>query len=398
MVHIHLVSNTFPPTIGGMEQSLQRIAHILSKIKDFKVYLYIRNGEISTMKNNSVSYKNLSDLRKKLLEPYENLSQDYQSCKYKDRETARIEFLTLRNEIEKIKLKYKNEKHVIISFYISSSGFFSQHVAMALDIPHITSVRGCDFSKDFYGSHNIEAINFVLKYANHIVTTNNTQRNILSNFCPIEKITTIYNSAEKEFLEKKWIRKSKGIIEIFSDNGLEYVKGSHILLESFNTLMNKGFPVRLKVFGKIESINNVYWERKCAQLQKKYPRSFFYGVTINAKQILENLMNSDIYCSPTLGEGCSNSRVKALSIGIPIVSTLCGEILDFYSTYDTEFIELAQPAEIKNFTRSLEKMVLKIRDNNLRRNTNKYYELTSAMFSPELEKSRWEHVIRDVVR
>lgn len=380
-----------------MEQSLQRIAYVLSAIKDFKVHVYIRNGtEKSEIENGPISYKNLSHLRKNLLEPYEELGQDYQSCKYKDREIARIEFLTLKNEIAKVKLKYKNDKHVIISFYISSSGFFSQHVSMALGIPHIASVRGCDFSKDFYGFHNIESVNFVLKYANHIITTNETQKNILSKFCPFEKITTVYNPAEKEFLEKKWIKKEKNHVEIFSDNGLEYVKGSHILLKSFDSLISKGHPISLKVFGKIEAINKGYWESKYKQLQEKYLGLFFYGGTINAEQILENLMNSDIYCSPTFGEGCSNSRVKALSVGIPIVSTLCGEILDFYSSYKTEFIGLTQPAEIEDFTRVLEGMILKIRSNNMKRNDNRYYKLVNRMFSPEYESSCWEQVTRNV--
>jgi hypothetical protein len=398
MIHLHLVSNTFPPTDGGMEQSLQKIAYVLSLIEDFKVHVYIRNGiENGDVKNDFISYRNLSGLRKNLLEPYEDLGQDYQSCKYKDREIARIEFLTLKNEIKKVQLKYKNEKHVIISFYISSSGFFSQHVSMALDIPHIASVRGCDFSKDFRALHNIESVNFVLKYANHIITTNDTQKNILGKVCPCEKITTIYNSAEKEFLEKKWTKKEKYNVEIFSDNGLKCVKGSHILLKSFDSLISNGYSVVLKVFGKIEDVNKSYWENKCKQLREKHPHSFFYGGIISEEQILENLMDSDIYCSPTFGEGCSNSRVKALSIGIPIVSTLCGEILDFQSSYDTESVKLTQPAEIESFTEALEEMILKIRNNNIKRDDNRYYELVNRMFSPECEGSRWEQVIRDVL-
>lgn len=398
MVHIHLVSNSFFITAGGMEQSLQRITSVLSKIKDFKVHLYIRNGEnIRVAKNYCLSYKNLSDLKRDLLEPYEDLSQDYQSYQYKNREITRIELLILKNEIEKVKLRYKKEKHVIVSFYISSSGFFSQHVAMALNIPHITSVRGSDFSKDFYGFNNIEAVNFVLKHASHVITTNNTQKNILSNFCSVKKITTVYNSTEKEFLEKKWVRKKKSIVEIFSDSGFEYAKGSHILLKSFETLIDKGYPICLKVFGKIESINNHYWEKKYKQLQKRYPCSFFYGGVADTKEILKNLIDSDIYCSPTLGEGCSNSRLKALSVGIPIVSTLCGEIFDFYSDYKTDFIRLAQPAEINDFTKSLEKMILRVRNNTLKRNENRYFSLMNRMFSPERERELWEHIIRSII-
>lgn len=398
MIHIHLVSNTFFIKAGGMEQSLQRITSLLSRIKNFKVHLYIRNGGNTRIKKSYCSsYKNLSGLKKSLLEPYENLSQDYQSYQYKNREIARIEMLTLKNEIEKVKSGYRKDKHVIVSFYISSSGFFSQHVAMALGVPHITSVRGSDFSRDFYGFHNIEVVNFVLKHASHVITTNNTQKNILSNFCPVEKITTVYNSIEKEFLEKKWVRKKKNIVEIFSDSGFEYAKGSHILLKSFETLINKGYPICLKVFGKIESINKDYWEKTYKQLQKKYPASFFYGGVINTKQIVEALINSDIYCSPTLGEGCSNSRLKALSVGIPIVSTSCGEILDFSSDYKTNFIRLTQPGEIDDFTKSLEKMILRVKKNTLKRDENRYFSLVDTMFSPEREEELWEHIIRSIV-
>lgn len=398
MIHIHLVSNTFFIKAGGMEQSLQRITSLLSKIKDFKVHLYIRNGGNTKIKKSYCSsYKNLSSLKEVLLEPYESLVQDYQLYQYKNREIARIELLTLKNEIEKMKIRYKRDKHVIVSFYISSSGFFSQHVAMALDVPHITSVRGSDFSRDFYGFHNVEAVNFVLKHTKHVITTNNTQKNILSNFCPVEKITTVYNAAEKECFEKKWVIKKKSIIEIFSDNGFEYAKGSHILLKSFEALINKGYPICLRVFGKVESINKDYWEKAYKQLQNEYPHSFFYEGIANTKKIFKALLDSDIYCSPTLGEGCSNSRLKALSVGIPVVSTSCGEILDFFTDYKTNFIRLAQSGEIDDFTKSLEKMILSIKRNALKRNDNRYFSLVDTMFSPEREKELWERIIRSIV-
>ena len=388
MIHIHLVSNTFFKIAGGMEQSIQRITSVLSQIKGFKVHLYIRNGDNAKITSDyCVSYKNLSYLKRNLLEPYKYLSHGYQSDQYKNREIARIELLAIKNEIEKVKLRYKKDKHVIVSFYISSSGFFSQHVAIALNIPHIASVRGSNFSKDFYGFHNIEVVNFVLKYANHVITTNNTQKNILSNFCSVEKITTVYNSIENEMLEKKWVRKKKTIVELFSDSGFEYAKGSHILLKSFEILINKVYTIYLKVFGKVETINNNYWEKKYKQLQKLYPCSFFYRGVVNTKEILKNLMDSDIYCSPTLGEGCSNSRLKALSVGIPIVSTSCGEIFDFCSDYKTNFIRLAQPAEINDFTKSLEKMILKVINNTLKRNENRYFSLVDTMFGPERERT-----------
>jgi len=240
-------------------------------------------------------------------------------------------------------------------------------------------------------------VHFVLKHANHVITTNNTQKNTLRNFCSVEKITTVYNSIENELLEKKWVRKKKSIVEIFSDSGFEYAKGSHILLKSFETLINKGYPIRLKVFGKLESINKDYWEKMYKQLQNKYPRSFFYEGVTNPKKILKNLLDSDIYCSPTLGEGCSNSRLKALSVGIPIVSTSCGEILDFFADYKTDFIRLVQPGEIGDFTKSLEKMILRVKKNTLKRNENRYFSLVGTMFSSEKEEKFWEHIIRSIV-
>ena len=52
---------------------------------------------------------------------------------------------------------------------------------------------------------------------------------------------------------------------------------------------------------------------------------------IDRKDIESLLVSKDIYCSASLSEGCSNATMLALGLGMPVVSTATGALVDLAS-------------------------------------------------------------------
>ncbi|MBS0186230.1 MAG: glycosyltransferase family 4 protein [Proteobacteria bacterium] len=401
MIHVHIVSNSFFPLQGGMEKSIERISRSLSTISDFRVHLYVRNVEtLENINNQPFTLKSLHTLKRDIFEPCESYTDTYENNKWKEKEAHKLEFLILKNEIFKTLSEFPNDPHIMVSFYMSSTGFFGQHVSKSLKIPHIVTVRGWDFCRDLYNLYSIGCIDFVLKNADYIITTNKEQLESLKDlFLVDEKISTITNAVEPFFLEKPWIYQKKQTISLISDIGFYYAKGTHILLKSFEILLSKGYPLTLKILGKTETQNKSYWTNLKEKFKENYQNSFFYSDFVESSEDLRTLLlNSDIYCSPTLGEGCSNARIQALCVGIPMVTTQCSEILDFYPLLNPKFIELSLPGEIEGFTSALEKIIVKIQTHQIQRQDKDYNMILKNIFSFETEKIKWEKVIRETLK
>ena len=72
-------------------------------------------------------------------------------------------------------------------------------------------------------------------------------------------------------------------------------------------------------------------------------------------QILNLMRQADIYCSATLGEGCSNARLQALALGMPMMTTRCGEMTDLAEGIG--HVRLAEPGDLEGYKSGLRRMV-----------------------------------------
>jgi len=401
MIHIHIVANKISPAKGGLEQSIFRIANFLSSINDFKVYLYIRNqpssAPITTNEQNIYVY-DIYKVRQNFFEPYGEFNNSVLNTKSKETESNRLDFLILRNVIKKfIDTSDDNDHHLIMSFYISNAGFLCQHVVDDLNIPHIACVRGTDFSRDLYGTNKLHAIEWVLKKATRVVTTNRDHlEQIKKIFKRDKKVSIIYNSVNSL---PSWTYNAKKNIKLISDGGLSFKKGTHILLKSFETLIKNGYLIDITIIGEIEEINQRYWEKILNNYYLNYKNRFNFYNYLEINKLTELILKSDLYCLPTLGEGCSNSRVRALCMGIPVVSTMTGELKDVLHLFgDNSFIRACQPGDEMEFSNILEEMVNRISDNILIQQNKNYVSSIKRLFSSDQEKNEWERIIRDLFK
>jgi predicted glycosyltransferase/glycosyltransferase involved in cell wall biosynthesis len=388
MVVFHLLSGYIDHLKGGLEQSINRVAGHLAKMKNSEVILYSRHDLSQSFQGESnlkhVFLRNISDKVREPLGIENNLAND----------RYRVDILLFKQKIIECQKIYTDSRHVIISFYISSSGFVAQHVASQLNLPHIASIRGSDFHQDLFNPSRFSLVEFVIKKATWIITTNIEQENsIKKDFDRNGRIFTIYNSIPSIPL-KTWEPKDAAFFHIVADCGYSYKKGTHLLIEVIAQLKADGHPVVLSIVGNTDKEQAQYWQKVREDYSKTYPLAFNFKNYIPISAIPEFLLSGDLYCSFSLSEGCSNSSLMALSLGIPIVATKTGALPDIGK--NCENILLSESTDMEQFKSNIIKIMEQTKTGNITVNYESIKEIRKLV-SPMRELTQWEDILSDVL-
>lgn len=383
------------PSPGGMQASVPRIARILSCNPNVATEICVLSPSTSSRDSSwqsDLTVHWLSDDWYSAAQPLLDPSTRKPLIGANREEISRLTFLVLRNHIQRRLDQRPSDKHLILSFYLTNVGFAAQQVSLVLGMPHIAAIRGSDYSRGFFDPETIAVVEYVLRSSNHIVATNNQQKTCIERFFGIQgKVSVIYNS--QSHIPRPWSRSGEAHIQLFSDSGYSHKKGTHILLEAFKTLKADGLPVRLTVVGRTKTSEREFWENNRKQFECLYPDDVAFFDYRPTAEIETFLYNADIFCSATLGEGCSQARMRALLTGMPVVTTMCGEILDLAQSLPTCYA--APCGDLNGYATALRKACAEVISNR----TNSTAAVRSHMkkvFSEERECMLWKQVIENV--
>lgn len=349
----HLITHRFLPHPGGLENSVFRIACLIASLPGWTALVYVRSEENNPGSCNlpsDIKVFRIGSLTAEFMAPLGQVDLFHP-------ERFRIDFLQLRNQIED-NLRIGSGPHVLLSFYISHTGFLAQNIASSLGLAHIACIRGTDFSRDCFDPGLREAVAFVVSKAHRIVTTNEEQRRFVATALDgHDRVVTIYNSVEVEGRWHRALQSSR--IRLIADCGYSFKKGTHILLSAALFLKSSGISGNLVLCGRTEAAEKAYWNDVRRNTMHSDEEVTFLDV-IDRTQLRELLLSTDIYCSATLGEGCSQGRSAALLLGMPIVSTRCGELTDL--ARNCRHIYLSAPGDSAGFAENLIRMCHAIRE------------------------------------
>lgn len=341
---VHLVTIQFYPTHGGLQESLVRIAQLINNMPGWTTRVYVRDEHNRCDEEGGIPGLNViavGQKRQRLMEPVSPLSAD----------RFRTDCLIIRTEIERKMQEDPKEKHLLLSFGLPQNGFIAQQVASALGLPHLSCFRGTDFSRDCFDPYAQTAITYVIQRAVAVITTNEEQKRFLrSTFGPKTNILRIYNGVEAP--QTRWShRANTDSIKLAADCGYAFKKGTHLLLSACDQLIREGVTLELSLCGATAPFEEEYWTGIRNDYEARLGPVMRFRDVIAKEEVAETLLNSDLYCSATLGEGCSLARSKALLMGMPIVSTRCGELADLAPA--TRHIFLAPPSDPEGFVNVL---------------------------------------------
>lgn len=397
-IRVHFVATSFDSFDGGLQQSAERIALLISQIENVEIYTYSRRllSERVLSRNDFLAKSAVWGTDNSPLIEYKIVSN------LPSEERYRIEIINLKREVSKNIISSSDYENIIISLSVSAVGFVSQCVASDLGIKHIVSARGSDFNRDTFTPGGLAMFKFIFDNVDYIVTTNSIQKTMIYNrIGKSKKIKVIYNSVvdskEYLFLREKYVPNQT--ICIFSDCGLSQKKGSIYLLSAIKELLDNQYKIKLILVGcteisrhsSEEEISN--WKDLCTNLETIYPQYMEFHDKVSPEEVKNLLRTSDIYISPSLGEGCSNSVNKALLTGIPCIITDTGAAKEITENdKNVVFIEPGNIQEIKDAIINIAKNI------NEKKNISDHQIIKkiAETLSSETEKKTWENILFEI--
>lgn len=307
-------------------------------------------------------------------------------------ERDRLNFLVLRNQLRSRIAAQHAHAHLIISNYSLTVGYLAALVARELKIPHIAMVVGTDFSRGFRNAREKPTVEYVCRTAAGVVVRNREQATSLIAELGLERVFCIPTSFNPPDTIPHELRTTDRIV-LFSDCGFSFKKGTGVLLDSFQTLLTEGYPVRLILYGDVAPDQMAYWKQRQQSIRERFPSHAEFPGYASQEAIHAALQFANIYCSATLGEGSSSSRIAAACLGLPIVTTRCGEIDDDFES--VSHVRLSNVADAGDFLTQLRSMVEDVQQGRLRIDRSAV-DRWRERFSTEREMSAWSALIGKV--
>jgi glycosyltransferase involved in cell wall biosynthesis len=346
---IHIVTRTFPPSPGGLETWTRELAFALESPKR-RVVVHIGgnpkpDGFYNIAANETLRLRVFGSERALLEEPLVASQANKQSL---DLERARIDILCLLNSVAAECKSHPSDKHILVSNYITPTGYHASVVSDQLGIPHIACVVGTDFSRGFYVPGERELFAPTVTRAARVVAFNGSQARLIGNLYPNSLITVIHPSVSlPKVLAPERIGSPPNTVALFSDCGYSYKKGTQVLLWAFAQLSREGLPLKLTLCGGMDPRQVSYWIASRERFSQEFPSATVFYDLLSLSEVRHHLSTASIYCSATLGEGCSHARVSALCSGLPVVTTSCGEMNDIAP--DVNHVRLAPAGDPNAF-------------------------------------------------
>jgi glycosyltransferase involved in cell wall biosynthesis len=134
-----------------------------------------------------------------------------------------------------------------------------------------------------------------------------------------------------------------------------------------------------------------YWAHLREQYARQYESAVEFPGHIPLAEVLSRMMDCDVYCSASLGEGSSMARGMALCLGVPVVTTNCGEAADL--ARDVSHVRLADPMDADGYQAQLQAMCQDSLANCVTVCGQSVAEWRRVL-EPAIEMSRWAEALR----
>lgn len=360
----HIVTSTNNPAHGGMEETVDRIAKRLATDDDLEVIVYTESPARVTPDGMPYEVVDLSGEMAHFTAPLaESRQGQSHGGRYSLPEDGQVRRLLLRNRIESAMAASPSARHVLVSFFLTKFGFISQVIANELNLPHIACAAGTDLNRDLASSLRISAASFVVEHADWIVVRTREQAERLEHlFNRTHGISVYSGGLPAARPRRQWRRNPTPHVSLVSDCGYSFKKSTHTLVDAFSRLLREGHPVTITIAGKIQAEQHKYWTAAKQEWSDLFVGRACFRGPIGKNEVERMLLDGDIYCSASLGEGSPNGALFALSLGMPIVAPRASSLADITDP-DLDRVSLFCAGDREDFYARLKAMVAQVRDN-----------------------------------
>lgn len=382
-----LTTLEFPPDVGGVGESVQRIAQMLSAL-GYEVHVAVFHSKLRKV-GGVVQPRVGSNTEQcsgiwvhRIMPPVRSeqpMVQDFLSEIY-----AQMKLLHCRHHFD-----------LFHSFFISETGFLTTLLAKEQGVPVVSSIRGSDLHKHIFGAklhsqliwtlENSDWTTYVsqdLQTRAQVLTPAVTHRSSVfwNSIVPID-FTDLPTPALTENLRGVVI----GSVGRFRDK-----KGIEYLLEACRSLQDK-LEFTLLFVGDYALREKDYWLQQMAD-SGLGDRLIVTGL-VDHTTALSYLPHLDIFAIPSLHDGCPNAMLEAMLAKRAIIGTTVdaiGDILD----HETDGL-LVPPMDAESLADAILQLA---RSPELRQNLGQAaYQKVTQQLAPAVEQRNWQQVYERVL-
>jgi glycosyltransferase involved in cell wall biosynthesis len=336
----------FPPDVGGVGESVHRIANMLSD-SGYEVHVAVfhskqrkedghRRSNCQTEIQNSVWVHRLESANRS----EQPIMQDYLS-----------EIYFLLKE-----LHHQHSFDVFHAFFINETGFLTTMLAKEEGVPVINSIRGSDLHKHIFNPKQHGQVAWTLENSNWVTFVS---RDLQRRGCVLvpslqSKSTAFWNSIQPvdptQLPTPALVGKLKGTV-VGSVGRFRDKKGLEYLLDACAEV-SRDRELTLLLVGDFADRERSYWERE-VENSGISDRVILTGM-LERTQALAYLPYMNIFAVPSLHDGCPNALLEAMMAGCAVVGTnvdAIGEILE--DGQDSLVVQPGSAAELSEAIRLL---------------------------------------------
>jgi L-malate glycosyltransferase len=377
----------FPPDVGGVGESVQRISKMLTA-GGYEVHVAVfrashrfakdgirrRASCITTVQDGIYVHRIRNAVRSDVVE-----IQDFYSDVY-------------------FYLKQLHQQHqfdLFHTFFMTETGYVTTMLARESNIPIINSVRGSDLHKHIFSAKYHAPLSWILENAawNTFVSRDLQHRAEVIAPSIATKSSTFWNSIVPikftDLPTPSLASELPGIV-VGSVGRLRDKKGIEFLIDACEQLSSV-VDLTLLLIGDFVEKERVYWEQEL-QRSKLGNRLKITGIVSRA-EVLAYLPLLDIYAIPSLNDGCPNALLEAMYAGCAIVGSnvdAIGEIIEHQ--VNGIVVNPGRTQELANAIRLLAAQP------ELRKSLGKAAQQTVVeKLAPEVEYQNWMQVYRNAI-
>ncbi|NJK54279.1 MAG: glycosyltransferase family 4 protein [Leptolyngbyaceae cyanobacterium SU_3_3] len=377
----------FPPDVGGVGESVSRIAKLLTS-EGYEVHVavfrskqrLVPNGERrqasckTTLQDGIYVHRIKSAAREAVPEIQDFFSEVY------------------------FYLRQLHDRHhfdLFHAFFLNETGYVTTLLAKEFNIPVINSVRGSDLHKHIFNPKTHGQIAWMLENSNWTTfVSRDLQRRAIALVPSIRyKSCAFWNSIvpfEFGHLPKPALLDQVSGVVIGSTGRFRDKKGIEYLLQSCAELSQE-IDLTLLLVGDFVEKERTYWERQ-VRLSGIGNRLRITGI-ISREEALAYLPHLDIYAIPSLHDGCPNAMLEAMLAGCPVVGSNVDAIGEILADGTSGLV--VEPANVADLTQALRYLALNSNRRQALGNGARQKVLTDL--APAVEKTNWMAVYQQVL-
>lgn len=344
MPRLLFVTERFPPDLGGVARSADRITVSLAQLGvEVNVLTwsrYLQPGEVKT---------NAWPLNDRFTSPEATAISVHRIGLYRQWDRTMLHTLTV------LEWLHQTQPYDLVwGHYVFPAGFLAVWFAVSQSIPSVVSARGNDIDREMFPPGDFARLQWTLTNANVITAVTQDLQTKIQRLTRREDVVVLPNTVDTDLFQPApfqlaptgvdpSIAELKRSLDMMPDERvlgfsgeLREKKGYPFLLKALKTVQTD-FPACLLLIGELRDTEAATFQRY-VQHSNGYPRVIITGHLSDPALVAQHLHLCDVYLQPSLWEGLPNALLEAMACGLGCIASDAGGIPEVIEHGKTGFL------------------------------------------------------------